>query len=164
MISIRVIAATIVMAMAPGCGDDDDTSGTDAGVDSGMAGGACTNPSDGPAIMRADYGPMMDKSVANIATEQGTACALGGSTGDALQSCTRDAIVEQTEMAVSSGCADCFALSVRCSVENCISVCVADPTGTECIACRCGDNAAMEDCDQAFRDCSGVPTTTCDGI
>ncbi len=158
MLSISVVAA---------CGDDDDrgTGGDDAGTggDAGMS-GACTNASDLAALMRMDFGDAMDQSVPDIAAAEGTTCALAGMTGDALQMCTRDAIVEETGMAVSADCADCFAISVRCSAENCLTPCLGGSDSAECVACRCGDNTAMVNCIDAYTACSGIPSDVCAGM
>jgi len=142
-------------------GTDSGTGGTDAG---GTGSGACTNASDTAAIEREDYGPSMDKSVSDIAAEEGRSCALSGEEGEALRMCTADAIVEETEGAVSDGCASCYGLSVQCSAENCLVPCLAGSDSADCVSCRCGDNDASENCIDLFTECSGVPSDMCDGI
>jgi hypothetical protein len=147
---------------APGDAPRPRDAGADAGVVPGP--GACTNASDGAAATRHDYGPAMDESLADVAAREGRACVLSGATGDELQMCTRDGIVMETGAAVSTSCADCYALHVRCAVENCLAVCVADSDGPSCLSCRCGMNDVGANCVAMFTECSGIPSDECDGI
>jgi hypothetical protein len=101
----------------------------------------------------------MNESLSQIARREGTNCVLGGAMD--VVGCVRDALVMETEMAVSAACATCYGVSVACSADNCAGPCL---TGTpeECLACQCGGNDMSCNCIEQFTLCSGLPSTMCD--
>lgn len=171
---VSALALCAATALALGCGDDDRPSGggTDSGpaADTGAAGGMCTfgpttmdgcaAPSDQTAVEATDLGPEGNESLADIAGREGRDCALAGMSGDDLTNCVRDALVSETDGAVSGECATCYGVSVTCSATNCLSECLGGPSA-DCDACRCGANDENCDCVEQFTLCSGVPSDTC---
>ena len=73
--------------------------------------------------------------------------------------CLVGAVKTATNNEVTDACITCFATSALCSATTC-PVCITAPTGTECIACRCGDNTGKVNCVAAFETCAGVKSTT----
>ena len=114
---------------------------------------ACQNADD-MANTPDDYGDV----TATCARE----CFLGGDTSaDCVVACLRN----ETECVVSSECTTCYALSSGCAAMNCLSDCLSPTTEAECLACRCGDNAAGVNCFDVFDTCSGgEPATSCDDV
>lgn len=122
------------------------------------------NAADGAALQATydhdDNAETEELEIADIASECAGPCVLGGSTDE--DNCVVDCIREDTADAVSVECADCFEHSVFCAAVNCLAPCLPPNQDSEaCIACRCGDNNAGENCVQVFTDCSGVPSDTC---
>lgn len=175
---VLLLALCSATALAVGCGDDDRGGGTDSGptgdtgtgADTGMAVGmcdfgpttmdGCAAASDQTAVQAEDLGPEGNESLADIAARTGRECALAGMSGDDLTNCVRDALVSETDSAVSGECATCYGVSVTCSATNCLSQCIGGPSA-ECDACRCGANDNSCNCVEQFTLCSGVPATTC---
>lgn len=62
---------------------------------------------------------------------------------------TKDCIVMQTGL--SDACAQCFADTVSCAVQHCLTECLSDPNSQACVNCR------AQNCDPAFYACSGLP-------
>jgi hypothetical protein len=56
----------------------------------------------------------------------------------------------QMKDGLSKSCADCFAAYSGCSVEKCLSSCVAAPDSTACQTC------VQANCGPAFTSCSGI--------
>lgn len=126
--------------------------GPDAGTNQ------CTNTADMAAVQAtypiADAG---DLGVPDIAAICGKGC-LGSA--DSVK-CTTDCIRQNTSNAVSEGCAGCFSASVKCTIDNCLSECIADAAAPACIACRCGTNTDSINCFEAYTACSGIPSSAC---
>ena len=53
---------------------------------------------------------------------------------------------------LSAGCAGCYATLINCTIESCLTECLADPESQTCVCCR------EEKCMPAFATCSGVET------
>jgi len=129
--------------------------------DAGLGTDHCVSVSDRAALMRADYGSGMSDTFEDVVDAVGRDCVLAGATGEELEQCSRDSIVSGTGGAVSAMCAACYAAGVRCTAEQCISDCLEGSTAAGCVACQCGDNAAMLSCGALVETCSGVPTGVC---
>lgn len=154
----------------------DGSVGVDGGVphDAGRpTGGSCTNDSDGrdagacfgifcttsvdqlsshlsdegACLANADLALVCDGELPRVvdACAQDNALSLGF--GSSVRSCARAA--DSLEKA-SPGCIDCYVDERLCSVENCLTPCLAGRAMacTECRATRCG---------AAFATCSGLP-------
>jgi len=99
--------------------------------------GACTNPEDLAVIEATD--------VPAFTQEAAMSCFGGG--GD-MGACVLSALTEGTD--ISEECGTCYVDTVLCIVDNCISVCMAEPEGDECTSCQ------EEFCNAAFAECSGL--------
>ena len=120
--------------------------------------GACDNVDDRATRERADHsvGDEMDLSV----TEATTACTTTCFGSDQLEECVQECVVDATGGQLSEDCATCDARAAVCAVENCLGVCLADPTSPDCIACRCGVGETP-DCVGDFETCAGVESRVC---
>ncbi|MEM9192344.1 MAG: hypothetical protein AAGF12_24430 [Myxococcota bacterium] len=173
-----------------GCGDDDDTGGTpdatvtpDATPDA-MGGDAdtdamvmmmgmdeCTNAADTAAVERADYGDGMDQSYAAVATSCATQRFLDGIMDNPMtpeneyERSVNECLNTATMTSASASCSNCYSGNAACVASNCAIECVADPNAVGCRCCRCGLAAGKPtDCAGDFVTCSGVASTTCDGL
>jgi hypothetical protein len=130
-----------------------DSDGRDAGACFGIY---CTASADqlasnlssaGACLASADLALVCDGELARVVDDcaQDNALALGF--GSSVRSCARAA--DSLDKA-SPGCIDCYVDERLCSVENCLTVCLAGRAMacTECRATRCG---------AAFAACSGLP-------
>ncbi len=111
----------------------------------------CNNADDIAAVNREDYGDMMNESLTDLASACGQSCIADPD----LVACTTTCVVEASEMAVSSGCAVCYAASVACAAELCIGDCLTAPDSPECLACLEGDNDCCFDCISEADTCAG---------
>jgi hypothetical protein len=107
------------------------------------AGGDYCNNADDLAIIN---GTTVD--VQEETTTCATDCYLHHPT--TLRQCTADCVVTATGL--SADCADCYAGMAECTVHNCLTQCMSDPTSTTCLDCL--DTAG---CITTFLDCSGLP-------
>ncbi len=76
----------------------------------------------------------------------------------ALTACVVACTVEQP-VDLSANCLSCYGGSVTCGAVNCAGPCAGGTDLPECEACRCGDNAASEDCVTNFETCAGIAST-----
>lgn len=67
---------------------------------------------------------------------------------DDVQACLVECIIDDSGF--SQGCATCFALTIMCTLDNCLTECMADPTSDDCAACQ------EENCMPDFMECSGL--------
>jgi hypothetical protein len=154
---VRTVAMVMTILLGA-CGDDaSPAGGTDAG---GMAGGGmCDNDSDRAALQRT-YDPGM-REVPAVARD----CAIDvclSAPEEMAEQCMNDCITDMTDL--SNACATCVTRSVGCVRDNCLSRCLGDPDGADCLACQCGDNAMGIDCREEYNACSGVPSDDCAGM
>jgi hypothetical protein len=103
------------------------------------------------AVNRSDYGDMMDQDLTDLASDCGVGCVADPN----IVECTAACVVEAAEMAVSAGCATCYAASVACAAELCIGVCLTAPDSMECRDCIEGDNECCFDCTAEANSCAG---------
>jgi len=106
-----------------------------------MTGGdACDNTSD------------LDELANNIeAIEEASGdCGMSCIADSDIASCAGECIEMTEGVNLSRGCADCFGAVVECTVDNCLTQCIADPSSTECVMCR------ETNCDPVFEACAGV--------
>lgn len=155
----RILSALFLLTLSVGVGcggdDDDDGTGNTGGTSNtgGTDGGAgepsvpnvscdpegattCQNETDCPFVV--------DGTARNAAGVCGQGC-LGKE-----ESCAVDCITE--ELDISADCATCYAQIVACSVQNCLSDCLADPQAQKCADCQ-----VEKGCRAAFNECSGLP-------
>lgn len=119
---------------------------------------ACTNTDDATAIGPfgeevMTYGDSEDKSISGLATDCAVSAALVmGLEGEEAREFVQSCVLQESDDAISSDCASCFALSAECAITNCFSPCSMAPVGAseDCIACRCENN-----CYQDYGTCSG---------
>jgi len=115
------------------------TSNTDQ-IASGLSSkGQCLSPGDLALVCDGE----LSRVVAECA--QDSALALGF--GSTVRACARDATSLDE---ASPGCIDCYVDEMLCSVESCLTPCLAGLSRacTECRTTRCG---------AAFQTCSGLP-------
>ena len=157
------VAILLLVFGAAGCGDDSTGPTPDAGgggMDSGGTGGMCANPADMAALEAMYPGPMGMRTIQQVAGDCAVSCAF-----DAMpEPCFLMCIHTDTMNMVSDPCISCLGVGVRCARDNCLSRCISDPMAADCLACQCGDNAAMINCRTEFTNCSGVVSHDCDGM
>lgn len=112
------------------------TSSTGSGTGGAPPTGACTNT--------ADLGIVQDP-----AKDVEGKTASCGQMNIGNEPATKMCIIMQTGL--SDACAQCFAATVSCVVQKCLSACIADPNAQPCTDCR------KMNCDPAFYACSGLP-------
>lgn len=167
----RILSALAILTLASlgaaGCGGDDDddnknTGGTGAtgGEPSATNGGEAPTTNGGaPSSGNVECDPSQD-GVCQNATDcpfvvDGTARMVSGSCGQGCvassdENCSRDCILEKLDM--TSACATCYADTVKCTIDNCLAECIADPAAAECTQCQVDSG-----CRAAFDECSGLP-------
>ena len=123
-----------------------------ASADAGPSAGLCLNESDAAALEQTYGDPPAD--VSSLARTCGLACFRQQGMG-LTEECVVECMKQSTGDAVTDDCLGCFGVSVRCTVANCAMACAANPTSDGCIACQCGNNAAGENCFEAYTQCSG---------
>jgi hypothetical protein len=156
-------------------GENDAAVENDAGTtaDTGAADTGGTDAGSTDAAAMDDAGPLIDRcsSDADIAAlmvdhmgmsigEHTAACVPGCFTraaGAARQTCINNCIQGPTRVngEISAGCTACYALAADCTVVNCTSVCLADSSSPECIACQC------DNCSADTVACTGIPDDRC---
>lgn len=112
------------------------TAGAATGGTGGGATGACTNNAPDQAILN-DPNSMVEQKVGDCAQQN-----FGAEPG------TTDCIKQQTGL--SDPCVACFAGTVQCAVQNCLTQCLVGQDSPDCIACR------AQFCDGPFEQCSGL--------
>jgi hypothetical protein len=146
----RIFSVLLLLTLGLGvsCGGDDDDGG-----DPGPIGG-----SDGAPTDNVDCDP---EEATTCQNEQdcpfvidGTARVTAGTCGQGClgkeESCAVECIT--AELAMSQECATCYAQTVACTVQNCLSECLADTEAEKCKVCQVDSG-----CRAAFNDCSGLP-------
>ena len=150
----RIFSAWLVLTLGLGvsCGGDDADDGGDPGPIGGSDGAAgaptgnvgcdaqeattCQNEQDCPFVI------------------DGTARVTAGMCGQGClgeeESCAVECITDDLE--ISQECATCYAQTVACTVENCLSECLADTEAEKCKVCQVDSG-----CRAAFNECSGLP-------
>ena len=113
----------------------------DAEVDARVLIDVCDNPDDLAGL--ADLGT----NIGALLQEQGVPCFLQSMGGPQFAMCIADALSDT----LTPDCALCVGQQADCLVSNCLTNCIADQGGGDCLACVC--NAG---CVDAFADCSGV--------
>jgi len=173
--NVMICAAMLGALGLVGCGDDDggttpDASAMtpDATAGDAMAmedaGGACHDPAtmldltvtdacqnaDDQAATMSD-----DPDLGDLAADCGRSCFLAGrGTPDCVVACMRN----MSSCVSSVGCTTCYALSVGCASDNCLTECLDPANGEACLACRCGANAAGLNCFDIYDSCRGETT------
>jgi len=59
---------------------------------------------------------------------------------------------------ISSDCGGCYAGTVLCTVNSCLSQCLTDPSSTPCLECQAAN------CLAAFYACTGFESDCSDGV
>lgn len=113
---------------------EQDTAGTDITLT-----GACTSESD-QAVLESDR-----EGVSAKARE----CGLGCLNAEDKVACSVPCITET--YAISDGCAGCYAGVIVCTVERCLTDCIADATSQKCVDCQ-----ETQGCMDEFYTCSGM--------
>ena len=116
--------------------------------------GACANATDSANIQKQYDG----KTLVQIVGAQ-TAC-VSQPTDDKKKECIVTNVKAATNNEISEACIGCFAASALCSITQCPTTCITDPTGADCTKCRCGDNTNKVNCVTEFATCAGVPAST----
>jgi len=115
---------------------------------------ACDNPADLSICMTCGgaSGPACGEACPNDqawAQEESTNCGLQ-CLGDADPgACSTMCLEDATGL--STDCAGCYAGLFLCTIDNCLSQCVADPSGQVCQECTASN------CMPDFIDCGGAP-------
>lgn len=143
-------AFTTFMIVA-GCGDDDDDNGGAAGSAGTSSGGSSANvecdPADDGTCENDTDCPKVESGEARSSAQQ---CGLGCLEDDDPETCSVTCIVDDT--GITSACAACYAATVKCSVDNCLAECAADPASQACADCQVDSGCRSE-----FDTCSGLP-------
>lgn len=167
----RILSALVLSTLSVGaCGgdDDDDASNTggsssagttsEAGEPGMPSGGAPESGGGGAPTGNVGCDPEEATTCQNEIdcpfVVDGTARMTAGVCGQGClgkeESCAVDCITDELDM--SSECATCYAQTVACTVENCLSDCLNDPEADKCKACQ-----VESGCRAAFNECSGLP-------
>lgn len=180
-LTLKLAALGMVLAFGmTACSDDSGTTPTpdkgmdkEAGVtpdmgateggagDMAAAGGKCDNATDKANVGKTWGG----KDLTTLISDNSTTCLAAGDEA-AIKACLIAEVKKTTGTDISDDCMGCFADSALCAATNCAAKCVpslgGDPTGADCIACRCGTNPASINCVKVYEDCSGLTaSTTC---
>ena len=144
-----------------GGGTDTATSDTTAGGDSTAGGDAidaaadvsvvaakdeCQNTAD-KTWLTTDQGGKKGRDLASSAASK---CGLGCLSKPDPNACTVDCMLGPEKVALSKPCAGCYGGIVVCTIKNCVSKCVADPSATTCTDCQ-----KEKGCTDAFYTCTG---------
>ena len=123
---------------------------TDAGMDN------CVSDADRAILERTDHGPSMNETFDQVVDRRTRQCilALGVTSGDRLEECVRDGLVNDTD--ISQMCSECYARAAECSSERCAGPCYLSGTADSCRQCRCDMS-----CEAIVEECSGVPRMMC---
>jgi hypothetical protein len=158
--ALAVLTAATLSAM--GCSDSDsrtsNTSGGAAGtgVTSGEAGAGAEAPTLGNLPCDPNAATTCQNTVNCPFVVDGSArmtaqaCGQGECLGSTDANCARDCIL--ATLAMSSGCATCYADLVNCTIADCLGACLANPASDGCQQCL-----AVSGCRPAFDSCSGLP-------
>lgn len=82
---------------------------------------------------------------------------------DAFSKCVSKCIGDKTGNALSDECASCLVIPVECAVLNCFSSCAQDTPDCDPCLCRL-NNEQTESCIDEYTRCSGLESSTCDGL
>ena len=159
---VILFAALLLALPLAACGDDDDDT-TDTGTVSDAGDvtpdetpdvtpdetpdvtpdetptGACTGDADLAII----GGGVIDPNA------EATTCGLGCLADDDPVACSTTCVVAETGL--STECSGCYAATVGCSIDNCLTECAADPSSEACETCQI-DAGCISD----FYACSGL--------
>ncbi len=164
------VCVPLALAVACGGGDDDDGGGsagagtTSVGGSAGSSGGGAGGTSGTPAGTAGAQNVMCDpagdgtcendtdcpKVESGEARMSAQSCGLGCLQSADQEMCAVECIVD--DVAISEGCAACYAAAVKCAADHCLAQCASDPTSQACSDCQ-----AEEGCRSAFDTCSGLP-------
>ncbi len=160
----RIISALVLVTLSlAGCGDDEDGGGgnnTGGKGGSGQQGeaGDGSAPVAGAPSGNVDCDPEAATTCQNDTDCQfvidGTARITAGQCGQGClgkdESCAVDCITGEID--ITPDCASCYAETVQCSIENCLTECISDTESDKCKACQ-----VQKGCRDAFNTCSGLP-------
>jgi hypothetical protein len=122
------------------------TNGGEPATNGGASGNVMCDPTaDGVCQNEMDCPFVVDGTARIEAGKCGQGCL---SSGD--ENCSRDCILDMLDM--SSGCAQCYADTVACTIKNCLGACINDPEAAACKECQ-----VEKGCRAAFNECSGLP-------
>jgi hypothetical protein len=156
---LTLAGAVVVMGgVAFACGGDDDSgtggaSGSGASGTGGTAGSGggqqnveCDPSGDGVCENENDC-PIVSSGEARTAAQD---CGIGCVADADPDQCASDCVVAESGLSVE--CAACYVGIVTCSRENCLTQCLGDAAGMECMQCQVDAG-----CRAAFDECSGLP-------
>ncbi len=157
------------------CAKDDDCTGTEICVAAQcLEPGRCANPSDETAVLATYDAPGVEAGTKKVESRQvartcGIDCLFsvttadgGGNLDQALRDCTHACILETIPL--SDDCTWCLVGSVDCGRQYCLTECLDEANEAQCFDCVCGNNVYQIDCIAVYEACSGVKSTTCDGL
>lgn len=166
MNTLKIIVCTLALLALPlaGCSSDDSGGSSNGGTTADTTGGNATGDaaggggSDAQAATGGGSGECTnDGDLAIItggqvdATGEATTCGLGclSQPSDQQEQCSLDCVINATGL--SSACAGCYASSIKCTIDECVAQCAANPESDGCLQCR-----EDKGCTPTFYTCSGL--------
>ena len=153
------LALCLALAGLQACSDDSGSTG--GGTDTATGGDAVDAASDVSVVaakdecqntadktwLTTDQGGKKGRDLASAAASK---CGLGCLSKPDPNACTIDCMLGAEKVALSKPCAGCYGSIVVCTIKNCVSKCVADPSATICTDCQ-----KEKGCSDAFYSCTG---------
>ena len=157
-VEVDVTSADLPWGDQPGDDDDlEESEEADAVLeDDSHYEGACINPGD-QSIVHGETAVDVDSEVASC----GFSVLSSGTPPTDGKFATMVAECLAGASGVSGACAECYGVNAYCGANNCLVLCIGDPTAPECVDCRCG-RGDTPDCIGEFNHCSGLADPTCD--